>query len=119
MLRRPQIGHRWLSTSVTNLPPKVPSQATLAAVNSDIYGYRVAKKFQMPDYTEEEQLNRSANANLFRLVYAYRSYGHLAADLDPLGIQKRPAVPELDPGRYGIPETNKTFNLTGKFYFLS
>jgi 2-oxoglutarate dehydrogenase complex dehydrogenase (E1) component-like enzyme len=42
--------------------------------------------------TPEEQLNRSENANLFRLVYAYRSYGHLAADLDPLHIQKAPYV---------------------------
>lgn len=40
--------------------------------------------------TAEEQANRSANANLFRLVYAYRNYGHLQADIDPLGIQTKP-----------------------------
>lgn len=84
--RRPRC--HWLSTG--NLPPpKVPSQASLSASNADIYGYRVAKKFEMPDYTVEEQQNRMYNANLFRLVYAYRSYGHLVADLDPLGIQKK------------------------------
>lgn len=40
--------------------------------------------------TPEEQANRTANANLFRLVYAYRNYGHLVADLDPLDIQTKP-----------------------------
>lgn len=63
--------------------------------------------------TPEERANRSANANLFRLVYAFRSYGHLVADLDPLGIQRKPVVPELDPKRYDIPESGQTFNLTG------
>ena len=37
--------------------------------------------------TEAELANRSANAELVRLVQAYRTYGHLLADLDPLGLQ--------------------------------
>lgn len=64
--------------------------------------------------TPEEQMNRSKNANLFRLVYAYRSYGHLAAQLDPLEFHSKNAVPELEPGRYGLPEKGQTFNLSGK-----
>ncbi|KAI3651269.1 hypothetical protein MP228_004750 [Amoeboaphelidium protococcarum] len=79
----------------------------------DIYGYRVSRDFRMPDYSMEEQLNRNNNANLFRLVYAYRSYGHLAADLDPLGIQKQSRVPELDPARYGLDKPGVTYNLSG------
>jgi probable 2-oxoglutarate dehydrogenase E1 component DHKTD1 len=35
------------------------------------------------------------------------------ADLDPLAIQQKLDVPELDPARYGIPEKGQTFNLTG------
>jgi probable 2-oxoglutarate dehydrogenase E1 component DHKTD1 len=67
----------------------------------------------MEDYTTDEQKNRSLNSNLFRLVYAYRNYGHLAADLDPLGLEKRNAIPELDPSRYGIPESGVSFDLSG------
>lgn len=31
---------------------------------------------------------RNENPNLFRLVEAYRRYGHLKAALDPLGLQE-------------------------------
>lgn len=46
-------------------------------------------------------------------MYAYRSYGHLKADLDPLGIQKKPPVPELEPERYGLTNKDRKYNLTG------
>ncbi len=36
------------------------------------------------------------------LVRAYRTLGHLAADLDPLGIKKPSNHPELDPAAYGF-----------------
>jgi len=39
--------------------------------------------------TEEQSKNRIENANLVRLVKAYRTYGHLEADLDPLGLLTR------------------------------
>lgn len=48
-----------------------------------------------------------------RFVYAFRSYGHLAAELDPLSIQKKRNVPELDPQRYGIANKGKSYDLTG------
>jgi len=31
--------------------------------------------------------NQIANANLLRLINAYRSFGHLCAELDPLGLK--------------------------------
>ncbi|MGL5336212.1 MAG: 2-oxoglutarate dehydrogenase E1 subunit family protein, partial [Enterovibrio sp.] len=37
-----------------------------------------------------------------RLLEAYRSYGHRAADLDPLKLAPKTAVPELDPAFYGL-----------------
>jgi len=42
--------------------------------------------------TPEELENRSRNAELVRFVQAYRKFGHLEADLDPLGLQPRRSV---------------------------
>lgn len=36
------------------------------------------------------------------LIRAYRIRGHLAADLDPLGMRSQAAHPELDPASYGF-----------------
>ena len=51
-----------------------------------------------------EQL-RSATIDSIRalmLIRAYRIRGHLAASLDPLGLEKREPHPELEPERYGF-----------------
>ncbi len=40
------------------------------------------------------------------MIRAYRIRGHLAADLDPLGIEKRGPWPELDPATYGFGEAD-------------
>ncbi|MEM1313979.1 MAG: 2-oxoglutarate dehydrogenase E1 component [Pseudomonadota bacterium] len=40
------------------------------------------------------------------LIRAFRIRGHLAADLDPLGITPRPPHPELDPRSYGFAEAD-------------
>lgn len=39
---------------------------------------------------------------VFKLIQAYREYGHLAANLDPLGLQQPRELPELDPATYGF-----------------
>jgi 2-oxoglutarate dehydrogenase E1 component len=52
---------------------------------------------------------RAATLNSIRalmLIRAYRVRGHLMADLDPLGIDKGEAHPELDPAAYGFTETD-------------
>ena len=36
------------------------------------------------------------------MIRAYRTRGHLAANLDPLGIERHEAQPELDPASYGF-----------------
>ena len=38
------------------------------------------------------------------LIRSYRVRGHLAADLDPLGLEKKQAHPELEPASYGFTE---------------
>ena len=40
------------------------------------------------------------------LIRAYRVRGHLEADLDPLGLEKRGPYPELDSRSYGFAETD-------------
>ena len=40
------------------------------------------------------------------IIRAYRIRGHLAADLDPLGIAEISAHPELDPVSYGFSEAD-------------
>ncbi len=48
----------------------------------------------------------SINAQM--LISAYRSRGHLIANLDPLGLTVHHAHPELDPARYGFTEGDYT-----------
>jgi 2-oxoglutarate dehydrogenase E1 component len=40
------------------------------------------------------------------LVRAYRIMGHLEANLDPLGLDKRPAYPQLKPDYYGFSDAD-------------
>jgi len=40
------------------------------------------------------------------IAQAYRTFGHLAADLDPLGIVKPQGHPELDPAFYGLQDAD-------------
>ncbi|WP_336043401.1 phosphoenolpyruvate carboxykinase (ATP), partial [Pseudooceanicola nanhaiensis] len=40
------------------------------------------------------------------IIRAYRIRGHLAADLDPLGMRDETAHPELDPKSYGFEESD-------------
>ncbi|HOB60580.1 MAG TPA: 2-oxoglutarate dehydrogenase E1 component [Candidatus Competibacteraceae bacterium] len=49
---------------------------------------------------------------VLRIINAYRTRGHKAADLDPLRLRERPPVPELDPAYHGLSEAdmNASFN---------
>lgn len=55
--------------------------------------------------SSDEKTNKGANVNstnTFRLVEAYKTFGHLIAKLDPLELEERPFPQELDPAHYGI-----------------
>ncbi|KAI9594143.1 thiamine diphosphate-binding protein [Syncephalis fuscata] len=78
-----------------------------------VYGYRRPKRFHMPDYTEEQLDNRRENANLLRLVIAYRTHGHRNANLDPLGLQELDEHVALQPSRYGLNDSTQVYNLNG------
>jgi 2-oxoglutarate dehydrogenase E1 component len=40
------------------------------------------------------------------MIRAYRMRGHLAANLDPLGLEPKASAPELDPATYGFSEAD-------------
>ncbi|KAJ1342023.1 hypothetical protein BSLG_003428 [Batrachochytrium salamandrivorans] len=46
--------------------------------------------------------NRNKNANLLRLVYAFRSQGHRIANIDPLGLTSLENLNDINPERYGL-----------------
>ena len=56
----------------------------------------------------EEALRRAAADSIraLQLIRAYRVRGHLEADLDPLGLDKRGPYPELDYRSYGFTEAD-------------
>ena len=49
----------------------------------------------------------AASSNSAQLVEAYRTYGHFAANTDPLGIKKPKGHAALDAARYGVDENNE------------
>src|SRR5437667_1646047 len=57
---------------------------------------------------DEESLRRATTDSIraLQLIRAYRVRGHLEADLDPLGLEKRGPYPELDYKSYGFTEAD-------------
>ena len=57
---------------------------------------------------DEEALRRATTDSIraLQLIRAYRVRGHLEADLDPLGLEKRGPYPELDFRSYGFTEAD-------------
>ena len=56
----------------------------------------------------DKQIQRAVvdSIRALMLIRAYRHRGHLAADLDPLGLSGREPHPELDPSAYGFAEAD-------------
>lgn len=56
----------------------------------------------------EDQIQRAVldSIRALMIIRAYRIRGHLAADLDPLGLAERGNHPELDPASYGFTEAD-------------
>ena len=56
----------------------------------------------------EDQIQRAVldSIRAIMIIRAYRIRGHLAADLDPLGMTERGNHPELDPASYGFTEAD-------------
>ncbi|MGH7552354.1 MAG: 2-oxoglutarate dehydrogenase E1 component, partial [Longimicrobiales bacterium] len=74
----------------------------LSALTGD-WGQALQKDGAVPTATADD-LAKSGQASIraFQLIRAYRMIGHLEAQLDPLGLEKRKALPQLQPSFYGF-----------------
>jgi 2-oxoglutarate dehydrogenase E1 component len=72
-------------------------------------GAKIAAKAAEAGVTlTEDQIQRAVldSIRALMIIRAYRIRGHLAADLDPLGIAPKGSHPELDPASYGFTEAD-------------
>ena len=69
-------------------------------------------KSRSPDSPIQLQ-NRVINAPLLRYVDSLRIHGHRAARIDPLDLLQRDDVDALDPKRYGLINTSRTYDVNG------
>jgi 2-oxoglutarate dehydrogenase E1 component len=68
----------------------------------DAVGADWAAYFDALEQGDNQHVDGAGDAGVAGLIQAYRDRGHLAADLDPLGLAPRPAVAELDPAAHGL-----------------
>jgi 2-oxoglutarate dehydrogenase E1 component len=90
-----------LTGALTGEWPMVPVKETKAA------GQKIAAKAADAGVSlSDAQVQRAVldSIRALMIIRAYRIRGHLAADLDPLGMQDRANHPELDPKSYGFSE---------------
>jgi 2-oxoglutarate dehydrogenase E1 component len=86
-------------------PPKSNGELTSALTSDWPDEAAVADKLKARTPGASEADIRAATLDSIRalmMIRAFRIRGHLAADLDPLGIEKRGPWPELDPATYGF-----------------
>ena len=85
--------------------------------NSQIVGYKEKfiekRRGKGRRKTDNVPTDAASDASIraHQLIRAYRVRGHLIAELDPLGIEKRTSHPELDPAHYGFSEADMSKEL--------
>ncbi|KAN0135872.1 dehydrogenase E1 and transketolase [Lactarius tabidus] len=77
------------------------------------FGFRKPREFTLPDYSATQLQNRVDNAPLLRYVDSLRMHGHRAARIDPLDLLDREDVGALDPKRYGLVDSTKSYDVNG------
>ena len=97
--------------------PPVPSDDLTAAMTGEWpaapdakgAGKKIAEKAAETGVAiSDAQIQRAVldSIRAIMIIRAYRIRGHLAADLDPLGITERGNHPELDPASYGFADAD-------------
>ncbi|MGB3148800.1 MAG: 2-oxoglutarate dehydrogenase E1 component [Paracoccaceae bacterium] len=95
--------------------PPVPQDDLTAAmtgewkIDAKTTGDKIrAKAAEIGVAVSDEDVKRAVldSVRALMLIRAYRIRGHLAADLDPLGLQTTGSHPELDPASYGFGEAD-------------
>ena len=87
-----------LTLALTGEWPDAPKAAQKIAAKAQATGAQVT----------EDQIKRAVldSIRAIMIIRAHRIRGHLAADLDPLGMHEGTAQPELDPRSYGFAEAD-------------
>ncbi len=91
-----------LTSALTGEWPLAPAEAKGA--KDKIKAKAAEKGVEVTDEAIQRAVLDSIRALM--LIRAYRIRGHLAADLDPLGMREPVPHPELDPKSYGFTETD-------------
>ena len=94
----------WPPTPLDDLTSAFTGEYPTTAEAHDSGQKIAAKASEIGAPVTEEQIKRAVLDGLraLMLIRAYRIRGHLAADLDPLGMRQEDDRPELDPSRYGF-----------------
>ncbi|MDO6728534.1 2-oxoglutarate dehydrogenase E1 component [Marinovum sp. 2_MG-2023] len=88
-----------LTSALTGEWPAPPPEETKSA-GKKIAAKASEKGIELTDNQIQRAVLDSIRALM--LIRAYRIRGHLAADLDPLGLREETSHPELDPKTYGF-----------------
>ncbi len=106
---------RGASWERTDWPPVATDDLTAAltgewpAVEGKAAAEKIRKKAEALGVAADEDAIRRAVLDSIRalmIIRAYRIRGHLAADLDPLGMRDKTDRPELDPKSYGFTDAD-------------
>jgi len=110
--RRAAAGPSWARS---DWPPQPADELTAAltgewpAAPARAAGQKIAARAAESGVAlSDEQIRRAVldSVRAIMLIRAYRIRGHLAADLDPLGMRDTAGHPELDPASYGFTEAD-------------
>ncbi len=100
----PQQPHDDLTAALTGEWPIMAPAKDARAAGEKI----VAKAAEANVSLSDTQIQRAVldSIRAIMIIRAYRIRGHLAADLDPLGMADRNTQPELDPKSYGFTDAD-------------
>src|SRR6195256_3053790 len=107
------LGDRGLSPTQLGRGPSWRRDAKLRVENSDFLSALtgdpgpapkkpVATPIPPAAHPEAAEAEAQASIRAIQLVRAFRVIGHLEANLDPLGLEKRKSLPQLQPSFYGF-----------------
>ncbi|WP_170562740.1 2-oxoglutarate dehydrogenase E1 component [Ruegeria atlantica] len=111
-VQREAEGPSWARTDWPPMPADDLTGALTgewAEIDAKAAGDKIKDKAQAKGVqVSEDQIKRAVLDSLraLMLIRAYRIRGHLAADLDPLGMRAASTHPELDPKTYGFTEAD-------------
>ncbi|MEO0983237.1 MAG: 2-oxoglutarate dehydrogenase E1 component [Pseudomonadota bacterium] len=92
--------------------PKTPKSDLVSAFDGDWAALETTLDKKIAERAERDApqgaiaSRRKDSIRALMMIRAYRIRGHLAAQLDPLGLENKGEQPELDPANYGFTEAD-------------